>query len=338
MTSNVLPPSRTLAGRAVHPVGLGCMGMSEFYGATDDAESLATLHAAAGLGVTHFDTADTYGHGHNEQLLGRFVKETGGKSRAALTIATKFGIVREPGRYERRIDNSPAYIRKACEASLGRLGVDCIDLYYCHRRDPAIPIEEVVGAMGLLVEQGKVRSLGLSEVSLATLQAAHAVHPIAALQSEFSLWERSLEAELLPVTRELGIALVAYSPLGRGMLTGSMPAPGVLDEKDFRRSLPRFIGSEGEQNRRLVDALNRLARDWGLPATQAALAWTLHKGPQVLPIPGARRRHHLAQNVASAEIALDSRQLGELEALFGIGMVHGDRYPRAGWAGIESGY
>ncbi len=336
MTSTVSPPSRTLAGRAVHPVGLGCMGMSEFYGASDDAVSLATLHAAVDLGVTHFDTADTYGHGHNEQLLGRFLKEVDGERRAALTIATKFGIVREPGSYERRIDNSPAYIRSACEASLERLGVDCIDLYYCHRRDPAMPIADVVGAMSLLVEQGKVRSLGLSEVSLATLQAAHAVHPIAALQSEFSLWERGLEAELLPATQAMGIALVAYSPLGRGMLTGAMPAPEALDEKDFRRWLPRFTGSEGEQNRRLVEALGLLAQDWGLPATQVALAWTLHKGPRVLPIPGARRRRHLEQNVASAGIALDPHQVGELDALFAVDKVRGERYPPAGWAGIEA--
>jgi aryl-alcohol dehydrogenase-like predicted oxidoreductase len=335
MTSPAAPLSRTLGGRPAHPIGLGCMGMSEFYGASDDAESLATLHAAVELGVTHFDTADTYGHGHNEELVGRFLKEIDGQRRATFTVATKFGIVREPGRYERRIDNSPAYIRSACEASLRRLGVDCIDLYYCHRRDPAIPIAEVVGAMSLLVEQGKVRSLGLSEVSLATLQAAHAVHPIAALQSEFSLWERSLEAELLPATQAMGIALVAYSPLGRGMLTGAMPAPEALDEKDFRRALPRFTGSDGEQNRRLVDELNQLARDWGLPATQLALAWTLHKGPRVFPIPGARRRRHLEQNVAAAGIALDPRQLAELDSLFAVDRVRGERYPQAGWAGIE---
>ena len=199
-----------------------------------------------------------------------------------------------------------------------------------------MPITELVGAMATLVEQGKVRSLGLSEVSLATLRAAHAVHPIAALQSEFSLWERGLEAELLPAIRTMGTALVAYSPLGRGMLTGTMPAAEALDEKDFRRSLPRFTGSEGEHNRRLVAALNRLAQDWGFPATQVALAWTLHKGPQVLPIPGARRRHHLEQNAASAEIELSPRQIDELDALFAIDEVQGDRYPQAGWAGIET--
>lgn len=336
MTQAALPTPRTLAGRPVHPIGLGCMGMSEFYGASDDAESLATLHAAVELGVTHFDTADTYGHGHNESLLGRFLKEVGAQRRDTLTIATKFGIVREPGRYERRIDNSPTYIRSACEASLKRLGVDRIDLYYCHRRDPDVPIAEVVGAMASLVEQGKVRSLGLSEVTLATLQAAHAVHPIAALQSEFSLWARDLEAELLPATQAMGTAVVAYSPLGRGMLTGTMPAAEALDPNDFRRALPRFTGSDGEQNRRLVEELNRLAKDWGLPATQVALAWTLHKGPQVLPIPGARRQRHLEQNVASAAIAFSDEQIGELDALFAIDKVRGERYPQAGWAGIEA--
>ncbi|HRO61275.1 MAG TPA: aldo/keto reductase [Burkholderiaceae bacterium] len=336
MTQSALPTPRTLAGRPVHPIGLGCMGMSEFYGASDDAESLATLHAAVELGVTHFDSADTYGHGHNESLLGRFLKEVGAQRRDTLTIATKFGIVREPGRYERRIDNSPTYVRSACEASLKRLGVDCIDLYYCHRRDPDVPIAEVVGAMASLVAQGKVRSLGLSEVSLATLQAAHAVHPIAALQSEFSLWARDLEAELLPATQAMGTAVVAYSPLGRGMLTGTMPTAEALDQNDFRRALPRFTGSDGEQNRRLIEELNRLAKDWGIPATQIALAWTLHKGPQVLPIPGARRQRHLEQNVASAGIALSAAQIGELEALFAIDKVRGERYPQAGWAGIEA--
>ena len=327
--------TRSLAGRPTHPIGLGCMGMSEFYGPSDDAESLATLHAAVELGVTHFDSADTYGHGHNETLLGRFLGQLGPQRRAALTVATKFGIVREPGRYERRIDNSPAYIRAACEASLTRLGVECIDLYYCHRRNQDVPIAEVVGAMAMLVQQGKVRSLGLSEVSLATLQAAHAVHPIAALQTEYSLWAREVESGLLAATQAMGTALVAYSPLGRGMLTGAMPAADGLDAKDFRRALPRFSGAAGEENRQLVDALQRLATGWNMPATQLALAWALHKGPHVVPIPGARRSRHLVQNVGAAVVVLSRVQIDALDLLFAPGKVHGERYPQAGWLGIE---
>ena len=330
------PGARTLAGRPVHPVGLGCMGMSEFYGPTDDAESLATLHAAVELGVNHFDSADTYGHGHNETLLGRFLAQLGPQRSAALTVATKFGIVREPGRYERHIDNSPAYIRAACEASLKRLGVDCIDLYYCHRRNPDVPIADVVGAMATLVQQGKVRSLGLSEVSLATLQAAQAVHPIAALQTEYSLWERGVEGGLMAATLAMGTALVAYSPLGRGMLTGALPAGEGLDAKDFRRALPRFSGSDGDENRRLVGELQQLASDWQLAATQLALAWTLHKAPHVLPIPGARRSRHLLQNMGAAAVVLSPAQIASLDALFAPGKVRGERYPQAGWLGIES--
>ncbi|WP_326541078.1 aldo/keto reductase [Pseudorhodoferax sp.] len=326
---------RRLAGRAVFPIGLGCMGMSEFYGATDDAESLATLHAAADAGVTHFDSADTYGHGHNEQLLGRFLQQLGPTRRAALTVATKFGIVRAPGRYERRIDNSPAYIRAACEASLQRLGVECIDLYYCHRRDAAVPIADVAGALGELVAAGKVRAIGLSEVSAATLRAAHAVHPVAAVQSEYSLWERAVEAELLPATQALGCALVAYSPLGRGMLTATPPAPEQLAAGDFRRALPRFTGDAGTHNRERVAALSGLAAQWGLAVTDLALAWVLHQGPQVLVIPGARRQRHLAQNIGAAAVRLDAAQQAALDALFARGSAEGRRYPDAGWLGIE---
>jgi aryl-alcohol dehydrogenase-like predicted oxidoreductase len=337
-TSSPAVQSRHLAGRAVHPIGLGCMGMSEFYGATDDAESLATLHAALDMGVTHFDTADTYGHGHNEQLLGRFLAEIGAQRRAQITVATKFGIVRKPGAYERRIDNSPAYIRSACEASLQRLGVDCIDLYYCHRRDTAVPIGEVAGAMAELVRAGKVRSLGLSEVSLATLQAAHAVHPIAALQTEFSLWAREVEAELLAATQAMGTALVAYSPLGRALLTGQLANVDQLDATDFRRALPSFTGDAAEHNGHLIAQLNQLASDWVTPATQLALAWALHKGPHVLPIPGTRRRKHLAQNVGAASVSLTLQQVAALDALFAPGVVQGGRYPQAGWLGIETAH
>ncbi|MBS0429864.1 MAG: aldo/keto reductase [Proteobacteria bacterium] len=329
------PSARPLAGREVFPIGLGCMGMSEFYGASDDAESLATLQAAVDLGVQHFDTADTYGFGHNEHLLGRFLATLPTTDRARLTVATKFGIVREAGRYERRIDNTPAYIRAACEASLRRLGVDCIDLYYCHRRDPAVPIEEVAGAMGALVAAGKVRAIGFSEIGADSLRRAHAVQAVAALQSEFSLWERGLEAELLPLTRQLGVAMVAYSPLGRGMLTGALPASEALEEGDFRRSLPRFNGEAARTNGRQIEALRALAADWRVPATQLALAWTLHRAPNVLPIPGARRLAHLAQNAGAADIALDAAQMHALDALFPPGSAAGARYPDAGWAGIE---
>ncbi|RDI19037.1 aldo/keto reductase [Pseudacidovorax intermedius] len=326
---------RQLAARKVFPIGLGCMGMSEFYGASDDAESLSTLRAAVDLGVQHFDTADTYGFGHNESLLGRFLNNLAPDERQHLTVATKFGIVREPGRYERRIDNTPAYIRSACEASLRRLGTDCIDLYYCHRRDPAVPIEDVAGAMAGLVAEGKVRAIGFSEIGADSLRRAHAVHPVAALQSEFSLWERQLERELLPLTQQLGIALVAYSPLGRGMLTGALPAASELEEGDFRRALPRFNGEAAEANRRQVETLRMLAEQWGAPATQLALAWTLHRGPHVLPIPGARRQTHLAQNIGAAGVSLDRAQLETLDRLFAPGSTAGARYPDAGWAGIE---
>jgi aryl-alcohol dehydrogenase-like predicted oxidoreductase len=328
--------TRALAGRSVHPIGLGCMGMSEFYGTTDDVQSLTTLHAAVDMGVTHFDTADTYGHGHNEALLGRFLQQLGSVRRAELVVATKFGIVREPGRYARRIDNSPAYVRAACDASLKRLGVECIDLYYCHRRDPTVPITDVVGAMADLVRAGKVRSLGLSEVGPQTLRAAQAVHPIAALQSEYSLWERGIEGELLAATLAAGTALVAYSPLGRGMLTGTLPSSDALEATDFRRKLPRFNGSEGEANQRLIDAFKRLATRWGLLPTPLALAWVLHQAPHALAIPGARRMEHLRQNVTSETLRLDRSQLEALGALFAPSAVRGARYPVEGWAGIET--
>ena len=235
MTTTTPTAARPLAGHAVHPLGLGCMGMSEFYGPSDEAESLATLRAARDLGVQHFDTADTYGLGHNEALLGRFLRGLAPSERAGLVVATKFGIVRAQGTYERRIDNSPAYIRAACEASLQRLGVERIGLYYCHRRDPQVPLAEVVGAMAELVQAGKVAALGFSEISADSLRQAHAQHPIAAVQSEYSLWERGAETAVLPTARELGVAFVAYSPLGRAVLTDKPPA------KDGRSSSRRAV-------------------------------------------------------------------------------------------------
>ncbi|QTD45654.1 aldo/keto reductase [Ottowia testudinis] len=319
----------------VFPVGLGLMGMSEFYGASDDAQSLATLARALDLGVTLLDTADTYGLGHNESLLGRFIAQGGAQRRARAVVATKFGIVRMAGAYERRIDNSPAYIRAACEASLQRLDLEQIDLYYCHRRDPAVPIEDVVGAMANLVRAGKVKAIGLSEVNAGTLRRAHAVHPITALQSEYSLWTREPEREMLPLCRELGIAFVAYSPLGRAMLTGTLDT-ATLDAGDFRAHNPRFQGAAGAANARLVAQLGGLASEWGLTSAQLALAWLLHKQPHVVPIPGTRRTQRLQENTAAASVRLSADQMAAIEAVFAPGAAQGGRYAAAGWVGMET--
>ena len=330
------PTPRALGAQLppVFPIGLGCMGMSEFYGPSDDAESLATLAHALERGVALFDTADTYGLGANEALLGRFIAEGGAKRRARMVLATKFGIVRQAGVYERRIDNSPAYIRAACEASLQRLGVEQIDLFYCHRRDPAVPIEDVVGVMAELVRAGKVRAIGLSEVSAATLRRAHAVHPIAALQSEYSLWTREPEAELLPLCAELGVAFVAYSPLGRAFLTGALDT-AALSAQDFRAHNPRFTGTAAQANAQLVAQLGELARAWGLSNAQLALAWLLHKQPHVVPIPGTRRRARLDDNVGAARVRLTAEQMAQIDAVFAPGAAQGGRYPEAGWVGME---
>lgn len=327
--------ARRLAGRPVNAIGLGCMGMSEFYGPTDEAEALATLHAAVEAGVTHFDTADTYGLGHNEALLGRFLRELPPSRRAPLTVATKFGIARTAGRTERRIDNTPAYIRAACEASRQRLGVDRIDLYYCHRRDPAVPLAQMMDTLAELVHAGQVAALGLSEVGAATLRAAHAVHPIAAVQSEYSLWAREVEAELLAATAELGVALVAYSPLGRAFLTDAPPELAQLDATDFRRTQPRFTGAAAAHNAALRRELAALAAEAGLPVATLALAWLLARGPQVLAIPGMRRRPHLAQNLAAQQVALPAGLVARLDTLFAPGAAAGARYAEGGWLGIE---
>lgn len=316
-------------------LGLGCMGMSEFYGQTDDADSLRTLERAWELGVNHFDSADTYGLGHNESLLGQFVARGGAERRQRAVVATKFGIVRTPGQYERRIDNSPAYIRTACEASLRRLGVERIDLYYCHRRDPAVPIEEVVGAMGELVAAGKVRAIGLSEVSVNTLRRAHAVHPVAAVQSEYSLWSREPEAGMLAVCAELGTTFVAYSPLGRAFLTGSLDM-GQLADNDFRKNNPRFVGEAQAANQRLVKALGTFAARRDLSSSQVALAWLLNKHSHVVPIPGTRRIAYLESNVSTVDTVLTADEVAQLDQLFDPQSVAGARYPDAGLLGIES--
>ncbi|MFI5714349.1 aldo/keto reductase [Nocardia sp. NPDC051750] len=305
--------------------GLGCMGMSEFYGPTDRAESRATLERALELGVTLFDTADIYGSGDNEEFLADFVRA----NREHLVLATKFAIVRKPDDpHYRGIDNSPGYIRGAVDGSLRRLGIDTIDLYYMHRRDPAVPIEESVGVMAELVQQGKVRALGLSEVTGDELRAAHAVHPIAAVQSEWSLFSRDVERTAVPAAAELGTTFVPYSPLGRGFLTGSFAGAGELTDTDFRRHMPRFTGDNAEHNAALLAPLHAIAEDRGLTPAQVALAWVHSRaqehGLPVVPIPGTRRRTRLAENVAAATVALSADELARLEPI--AEQVAGPRY------------
>ena len=330
MKQRFLGPAKT----PVSAIGLGCMGMSEFYGASDDSESLKTLARALELGVNFFDSADTYGMGHNETLIGQFIKQGGPARRSQVVIATKFGIVREAGKYERRIDNSPAYVRSACEASLRRLGVDCIELYYCHRRNPAVPIEEVVGAMADLVTAGKVRQLGLSEVSAATLRQANAIHPIAALQSKYSLWSREPEEQVLAACAALGTTFVAYSPLGRAFLTGTV-GPANLGEGDFRKNNPRFSLEADAANRPLVNSLHLFAAARSMTNAQVALAWLLSKHSHVVPIPGTRQIRFLEQNAGAVGSALSAAEVAELDRLFAPNRITGKRYQEAGMAGIE---
>jgi aryl-alcohol dehydrogenase-like predicted oxidoreductase len=308
---------RQLRDLTVSAIGLGCMGMSEFYGPSDEQESIATIRRALDIGVTFLDTADMYGHGHNERLVGKAIAGR----RDEVQLATKFANRREDGR--RWVDNSPEWIREAVDASLQRLDVERIDLYYMHRRDPDVPIEESVGAMAELVEQGKVAHLGLSEVSAETLREANAVHPIAALQSEWSLFTRGLEAEIVPTARELGVGIVPYSPLGRGELTGSVD---MSADDDFRRSSPRFQAGNRERNLELVDQLKQLAGEIDRTPAQLALAWLLHQGGDVAPIPGTRHVNRLEENAAAAEIELTQDQLDRLEELFPPGAAAGDRY------------
>lgn len=326
-------PQRTLGrnGPQVSALGLGCMGMSDFYGAADDARSLAVLHHALDIGVSLLDTADMYGVGANERLLAPLLRAR----RSEVVLATKFGNVRAPDGTLLRIDGSPAYVRQACEASLQRLGVDHIDLYYQHRVDKTVPIEDTVGAMADLVRQGKVRHLGLSEASGATLRRAAAVHPIAALQTEYSLWTRDVEAEILPTCRELGIALVPYSPLGRGFLAGKIRHIDSLEGSDWRRANPRFQGDNLSANLALANALGELAAAWGHSPAQLALAWLLDQGTDIVPIPGTRHIDRLDENVAAAHITLSDAQRTRMAEMLAAHPVAGTRYPAAAMAALN---
>jgi aryl-alcohol dehydrogenase-like predicted oxidoreductase len=308
-------------GLVVSRQGLGCMGMSEFYGDTDEAESTATIHRALDLGVNFLDTADAYGIGANEELVGRAIRDRRGE----VVLATKFGVVRDPdNRSFFGIKGDPEYVRQACDASLRRFGVDHVDLYYQHRSDPDTPIEETVGAMAELVAAGKVRFLGLSEVTADQLRRAHAVHPITAVQSEYSLWVRELEDEVLPAMRELGVGLVAYSPLGRGFLTGTVSEPDALSDNDFRRHIPRWQGENFDVNLRIVDTVREVAAAKGVAPAQVALAWVHSRGSDVVPIPGTKRRKYLEENVTAADLMLTEAELARLEPL--AGLVRGSRY------------
>lgn len=318
-------PGRKLGahGPEVSALALGCMGMSEFYGPADEAEAIATIHAAIERGVNLLDTADVYGQGHNERLVGRAIRDR----RDRVLVATKFGNIRDRNGRWIGINGRPEYVRAACEASLRRLGIDTIDLYYQHRVDPTVPIEETVGAMAELVRQGKVRWIGLSEASASTIRRAHRVHPLAAVQSEYSLWTRDVEADVLPTLARLGIALVAYSPLGRGFLTGRFRRPEDIPPDDYRRHSPRFQGENFYRNLELVRQVEQLAARKGVTPAQIALAWVLARGEHVIALFGAKTRQHLEENLGAATVQLSAEEIAQLDTIFPPGAASGARYP-----------
>jgi aryl-alcohol dehydrogenase-like predicted oxidoreductase len=319
-------------GPLVSALGLGCMAMSEFYGPSNDEVSESVILSALEQGLTMLDTADTYGAGHNEKLIGKILKAWTGE----VFVATKFGIVRKPGEYARTICGRPEYVKQACDASLRRLGIETIDLYYAHRIDATVPIEDTVGAMAELVQAGKIRYLGLSEPAAETLRKAHAVHPITAVQSEYSLWTRNVEDQLFPVMRELGVALVPYSPLGRGALTGKLDSQTIAQEGDFRPMLPRFSGKNLAANLDRTTVLIDLSAAKGISPAQLALAWLLAKGQDIVPIPGTRRMEYLYENLEAVDVVLSSEEIHTLDNAFAPGVIAGERYTPEGMAGVNN--